>query len=43
MMAENPTEAVRDRITVPDGRSLAAEFAKPSGLIFSAVSTTYST
>ena len=42
-IAENPTDAVRDRITVPLGRSLAAEFANPISLIFSAVTSTYST
>ena len=42
-IAENPTDAVRDRITVPTGRSLAEELARPISLIFSAVSCTYST
>ena len=41
-MAENPTEAVRERITVPAGCFSAAELAMPSVLIFSAVSTTIS-
>src|SRR5437764_948088 len=36
-MAEKPTEAVRDRITVLAGCRTAAEFTSPSSLIFSAV------
>jgi hypothetical protein len=38
MIAENPTDAVRERMTVPFGSSRAAEFASPSSLIFSVVS-----
>ena len=43
MIAENPTDAVRETITVPAGRTRAAEFATPSGLTFSAVSWISST
>src|SRR6266540_9813 len=42
MIPENPTDAVLDRITVPFGSRRAAEFARPSALIFSLVSATYS-
>jgi hypothetical protein len=38
MTAENPTEAVRERITVPAGCFMADEFARPARLIFSFVS-----
>src|SRR5947209_2873470 len=41
-IAENPTDAVRERMTVLFGSSLAAEFASPRSLIFSVVSYTYS-
>ena len=37
-----PTEAVRERTTVPAGSRRAAEFAIPRGLIFSLVSPRYS-
>jgi hypothetical protein len=42
MIPENPTDAVLDRITVPFGSRRAAELARPSALIFSFVSATYS-
>ena len=38
MIAENPTEAVRESITVPAGSKRAAELAKPIWLTFSLVS-----
>src|SRR5574337_267796 len=42
MIAEKPTEAVRDSMTVPAGSRRAAELARPTSLIFSLVSDTYS-
>jgi|AntRauTorcE11898_2_1112593.scaffolds.fasta_scaffold04556_3 hypothetical protein len=40
MIAEKPTDAVLDNITVPFGKILADEFFNPSSLTFSEVSKT---
>ena len=39
IMPLNPMDAVREKSTVPAGSSSEAEFARPSSLIFSAVSS----